>query len=86
MSQVQDLDREKLRECFDASTESMKYLIQNYEDLAKRHDKKWIAVLDSQVVEVADSIEELSNAIKKHQRSKCIVTEYVTTEPVAMFF
>jgi len=76
----------KLAQCFDLSMANMEYLVANYDELAKEYNNKWIAILDRQVIASSDSIEELGQIIKKHARSECVVVEYMTTEPIAMFF
>ena len=83
---MQTLDEKRLKECFALSTQSMEYLTENYDDLAKKHDKKWVAVLDGKVVEEASSLEKLNQALRKHKHPECMVVEYLTTEPMAMFF
>lgn len=80
------LETEELKECFDHSAKNMRYLIDHYEELAKKYDRKWIAVCDGGVVEAADTVEKLTKAVRRHEHSECIVVEYVTTEPIAMFF
>lgn len=73
-------------DCFNHSTKSMEYLVEKYDELVKKYDKKWIAIDGRGVVEQAETIEQLRHAIKKHAHPECMVVQYVTTEPIAMFF
>ena len=83
---MQGLDSEKMKECITVSTEDMEYLTANYDELAKKYDKKWILISDKKVVAAVESIEEMRNILKKIRHSECAIVEYMTTEPIAMFF
>lgn len=80
------MDSDKMKECFMHSARDMEYLTRNYADLARRHDRKWIAIFNRKVIGEADTLEELAQTVRGHAHSECLVVEYVTTEPVAMFF
>lgn len=83
---MQTLDREKMKHCITLSTEDMEYLTANYDELARKYDKKWIIISDKKVVSAAESLKEVVNALKKIRHPECAVVEYMTTEPIAMFF
>jgi len=83
---MQSSDSVKMKECITLSTEDMEYLTANYDELARKYDKKWIVISDRKVVAAVESIEEVTNALKKTRHPECAVVEYMTTEPIAMFF
>ena len=74
------------REVFRLSMGNMEWLAENYDKLKEEFDGKWIAVSDARVVESAESLHKLKEAIAKHQNRDSIVVEFITTEPIAMFF
>jgi hypothetical protein len=74
------------REAFKASMENMQWLDENYDRLKQKFDGKWIAVTDGQVVEAAEDLRKLAEAIKKHEKRESIVIEHIRAEPIAMFF
>lgn len=64
----------------------MEWLAENYDKLKTQFDGKWIAVSDAKVVESAESLQKLKEAIAKRENRDSIVVEFITTEPIAMFF
>lgn len=74
------------REIFRLSADNMEWLAENYDKLKTQFDGKWIAVSDAKVVESAESLQKLKEAIAKRENRDSIVVEFITTEPIAMFF
>ena len=73
------------RELFEVSRRNAEWLKENYETLKKEYDKHWVMIQDRQVVRTASTFDEIIKVIRKHDSNKILV-EYITSEPVAMFF
>ena len=74
------------REVFRLSMSNMEWLADNYENLRREYDGRWIAVSGARVVESSRNLEKLKEAIAKCVDRDSIVVEFMTTEPIAMFF
>lgn len=76
------MEKEQL---FKISRENDQWLSENYEDLKKTYDKRWIVIQNRKVVKSASTFDEIMEVIKKYDPNK-IKVEYVQSEEVAMFF
>jgi hypothetical protein len=64
----------------------MQWLADNYDKLKEEFNGKWIAVSGGSVVESSKDLQNLKDALSKHKNPESIVVEFMSTEPIAMFF
>jgi len=72
-------------ELFKISRRNAEWLKENYEDLKREFDNRWVVIQDRKVVESASTFDEIMEAIRKRDPNRILV-EYIQSEPVAMFF
>ncbi|MCK4320732.1 hypothetical protein KAW11_03865 [Candidatus Bathyarchaeota archaeon] len=72
-------------ELFKISRRNVEWLKENYESLKREYDKLWIMIQDRKVVRSASTFDEVMKTVRKHDPNKILV-EYITSEPIAMFF
>jgi len=72
-------------ELFRISRRNTEWLKENYGSLKRKYDKLWIVIRDRKVVKSASTFDEIMRTVKKHDPNKILV-EYITSEPIAMFF
>jgi len=72
-------------ELFKISRRNVEWLKENYESLKREYDKLWIMIQDRKVVRSASTFDEIMKTVRKHDPNKILV-EYITSEPIAMFF
>jgi len=72
-------------ELFRISRGNTEWLKENYGSLKRKYDKLWIVIRDRKVVKSASTFDEIMRTVKKHDPNKILV-EYITSEPIAMFF
>ena len=72
-------------ELFKISRRNIEWLKENYESLKREYDKLWIMIQDRKVVRSASTFDEVMKTVRKHDPNKILV-EYITSEPIAMFF
>lgn len=72
-------------ELFRISRGNNEWLKENYGSLKRKYDKLWIVIRDRKVVKSASTFDEIMRTVKKHDPNKILV-EYITSEPIAMFF
>lgn len=58
--------------------EDWKWLRENYKDLVKKYDKKWVAVKNKNIIEIAKSLEELKEKLK-NKKEKDYFFEYISS-------
>lgn len=57
--------------------EDLKWIREN-KDIVKKYDKKWVAIKNKKIIEVAKSLDELKEKMKK-RKEKDYVFEYITS-------
>jgi len=72
-------------ELFKISRRNSEWLKENYENLKREYDNRWVVIQDRKVVESASTFDEIMKAIRKYDPNRILV-EYLQSEPVAMFF
>ncbi len=72
-------------ELFKISRENIKWFKENYEDLKRKYDNRWIMIKNKKVAKSASTFNEIMKTAKKHDPSTIIV-EYMQSKQVAMFF
>jgi len=70
---------------FKISIQNMQWFKENYEDILRKYDNKWILIHNKSVVQSASTFDKIVNVAKKYDVNTVIV-EYVQSKPVAMFF
>ena len=76
------MEKEQL---FRISRENIKWFKENYEDLKRKYDNRWILIHNKKVAESTSTFNEIMKAAKKHDPNTIIV-EYMESKQVAMFF
>ncbi|MEM7816699.1 MAG: DUF5678 domain-containing protein [Candidatus Aenigmatarchaeota archaeon] len=61
-----------------STLEDLKWVRENNIELVKKYDKKWVAIKDKNIIEVAKSLNELKEKMKK-RNEKEYVFEYITS-------
>ena len=56
--------------------EDFKWIRENYKELAKKYNKRWIAVRNKEIIEVGNSLKELKEKMKGKGD---YIFEYITT-------
>jgi thymidylate kinase len=72
-------------ELFKNSKENLEWFKENYEDLKKKYDERWIVIDNKTVVKSASTFDEILAFVRKHDPNKVIV-EYMQSKQIAMFF
>jgi len=72
-------------ELFKNSKENLEWFKENYEDLKKKYDERWIVIDNKTVVKSASTFDEILALVRKHDPNKVIV-EYIQSKQIAMFF
>ena len=72
-------------ELFKNSRENIEWLKENYEDLKKKYDERWIVIENKTVVKSASTFDEILAVVRNRDPNKVLV-EYMQSEQVAMFF
>jgi thymidylate kinase len=72
-------------ELFKNSKENLEWFKENYEDLKKKYDERWIVIDNKTVVKSASTFDEILALVRKHDPNKVIV-EYMQSKQIAMFF
>jgi len=72
-------------ELFRNSKENIEWLEENYEDLRKKYDERWIVIENKTVVKSASTFDEILAVVRNRDPNKVLV-EYMQSEQVAMFF
>lgn len=72
-------------ELFKNSKENIEWFKENYEDLKKKYDGRWIVIDNKTVVKSAGTFDEILALVRKHNPNKVIV-EYMQSKQIAMFF
>lgn len=75
----------EIESLFRLSQENLEWFKENYEDLRKKYDSKWIIIQNKQVVGSGSTFSDIINAVKKYDPNSVIV-EYIQSEQIAMFF
>ena len=74
-------------ELFKISIGNAKWLRENYEDLKKKYDNRWILVHNKRVVETASTFDEIMKILRAQKYDPNTVTvEYLQSKQIAMFF
>ena len=73
-------------ECIRLSLESMEWYNKNEKALKELYDDKWVAILSSKVVEVDDELQSLARRVQARDDRDCLVVQYISKKPVALFF
>ena len=73
-------------ECVRLFIKSMEWYNKNEKALKERYDDKWIAILDTRVVEVEDDLESMARRVQARNDRDSLVVQYISKKPVAMFF
>jgi len=79
------IGKNELEAMFNSSRENMEWFKENYDDLERKYDNRWIIMQNKKVVESASTFDEIMSAIKKYDR-RTIIVEYIQSKPIAMFF
>jgi len=74
------------RQIFQQSSRNMQWLADHYDDLKQQFDGKWIAVSDGRVFASDENLERVKDAVTRYKTPETVVVEYMTAQPIAMFF
>jgi len=80
-----DVNKMERRELFEISRRNAEWLRDNYKNLKKEYDKRWIVIQDREVVKSASTFDEIMRTVRKYDPNRILV-EYIQSEQVAMFF
>lgn len=72
-------------ELFKILRENIKWFKENYEDLKRKYDNRWIMIHNKKVAKSASTFNEIVKIAKKYDPNTIIV-EYIQSKQVAMFF
>ncbi len=72
-------------ELFKNSKENIEWFKENYENLKKKYDERWIVIENKTVVKSASTFDEILAVVRNRDPNKVIV-EYMQSNPIAMFF
>lgn len=72
-------------ELFRISRGNAEWFRENYEDLKRKYDNRWIIIQNKKVVESASTFDDIMKVVKKYDPNSVIV-EYIQRKPIAMFF
>ncbi|MBU5678308.1 MAG: DUF5678 domain-containing protein [Candidatus Aenigmatarchaeota archaeon] len=61
-----------------STLEDLKWVRENNIELVKKYDKKWVAIKDKNIIEVAKSLNELKEKMKKRKEEEYIF-EYINS-------
>lgn len=61
-----------------ATLEDFRWLRSNIKEIVKKYDKKWVAIKNKSIIEVARSLKELKEKMKK-RKEKEYIFEYITS-------
>lgn len=61
-----------------STLEDLKWVRENNIELVKKYDKKWVAIKDKNIIEVAKSLNELKEKMKKRKEEEYIF-EYISS-------
>jgi hypothetical protein len=72
-------------ELFKSSVENLEWFKQNYDNIKKGCDNKWVIINNKKVVATANTYENIARALKKEDKKSAII-EFIDSNQLAMFF
>lgn len=72
-------------ELFKIARANIEWFKENYEDLKKKHDKRWIIIHSKKVVDSTSTFNEMMKVARKYDQNT-IKVEYIESKQIAMFF
>ncbi len=69
-----------------AAEDNSKWIDQNYEQLTRKYNRRWIAVLDKKVIDSDKNLDKITARLRKRLGNKYsgVVVEYITNKPLNM--
>ena len=74
-------------ELFKISRGNAEWFRENYEDLKKKYDNRWILIHNEKVVESASTFDDILKILRAQKYDpNTVIVEYLQSKQIAMFF
>jgi len=74
-------------ELFEISRENAEWFRDNYENLKKKYNNRWILIHNKEVVESARTFDDIMKILRAQKYDpNTIIVEYLQSKQIAMFF